>query len=482
MSIEPAASPDHATPLMAPAIAGAARRVDAVDVLRGAVMVLMVLDHTRDYFGNAAIDPTDLSQASPALFLTRWVTHFCAPVFAFLAGTGAYLAGSRGRSRGDLAAFLATRGVWLIFLELTVVRLGLFFDPVSAPVILTVLWSIGASFVVLAGLVFLPSRVVGALGVLLIATHGLAGGLSPGSGTPAALRAAGALLLRPGLLPLPGGVNVLVGYPLLPWLGVVAAGYGFGEVIRLEPGRRRRVMWITGVAMTAAFVILRAWGVYGEPRPWATQATPLLTALSFVNCTKQPPSLLFVLMTLGPAIAALAVIDRVGIRGPVGRALVTLGRVPLFYFLLQWYVIHGLAVLAGLVRGLPVAWHVLAGGSGPPSRGLGAEPAGHLRRLGRGAGRPLHAVPLVRRGQGAPSRRLAVLPLIRLFSPGVEEIFQKRSSHRWRYQPARSGREALAEREEQAGRPLQTDLPLESTPRRGSAPSAGSPPRSGCRP
>jgi uncharacterized membrane protein len=367
MSIEPAASLDHATPLMAPA--PPARRVDAVDVLRGAVMVLMVLDHTRDYFGNAAVDLTDLSQATPALFLTRWVTHFCAPVFAFLAGTGAYLAGSRGRSRGDLAAFLASRGVWLIFLELTVVRLGLFFDPVNAPVILTVLWSIGASFVVLAGLVFLPSRLVGALGVLLIATHGLAGDLSLGSETPAALRAAGALLLRPGLLPMPGGVTVLVGYPLLPWLGIVAAGYGFGEVIRLEPGRRRRVMGITGLAMTVAFVILREWGGYGEPRPWTTQATPLLTGLSFVNCTKQPPSLLFVLMTLGPAIAALAVIDRVDILGPVGRALVTLGRVPLFYFLLQWYVIHGLAVLAGLVRGLPVAWQFSTAALGTPPEG-----------------------------------------------------------------------------------------------------------------
>jgi uncharacterized membrane protein len=371
MSIEPAASRDQATPLMAPARSPAlVRRVDAVDVLRGAVMVLMVLDHTRDYFGNAAIDPTDLSQASPALFLTRWVTHFCAPVFAFLAGTGAYLAGSRGqRSRGDLAAFLATRGVWLIFLELTVVRLGLFFDPVSAPVILTVLWSIGASLLVLAVLVFLPSRVVGALGVLLIATHGLAGGLLPGSGTPFASPGGVALLLRPGLLPLPGGVSVLVGYPLLPWLGVVAAGYGFGEVIQLEPGRRRRVMWITGVAMTAAFVILRAWGIYGDPRAWATQATPLMTALSFINCTKQPPSLLFVLMTLGPAIAALAVIDHVGIRGPVGRALVTLGRVPLFYYLLQWYVIHGLAVLAGLVRGLPVAWLFSPAALAPPPEG-----------------------------------------------------------------------------------------------------------------
>src|SRR5580693_8151671 len=229
MSIEPAASPDLATSLMAPARSPApTRRVDAVDVLRGAIMVLMVLDHTRDYFGNAAINPTDLSQASPALFVTRWVTHFCAPVFAFLAGTGAYLAGSRGWSRSGLAAFLATRGIWLIFLEVTVVRLGLFFDPVSAPVILTVLWSIGASFVVLAGLIFLPSRVVGALGVLLIATHGLAGGLSPGAETSAALQAGVTVLLRPGLLPLPDGVIVLVAYALLPWLGVVAAGYGFG--------------------------------------------------------------------------------------------------------------------------------------------------------------------------------------------------------------------------------------------------------------
>jgi uncharacterized membrane protein len=371
MSIEMAEWSDDAVPTKTPARSPEkpGRRVEAVDVLRGAIMVLMVLDHTRDYFGNASIDPADLSRVSPALFLTRWVTHFCAPGFAFLAGTGAYLAGSRGRSRGDLAAFLATRGLWLIFLELTVVRLGLFFDPVNAPVILTVLWSIGASFVVLAGLVFLPSRLVGALGVLIMATHGLFDAVAPGSGSPAGLQAAGALLLRPVFFPLPGGVNVLVGYPLLPWLGVVAAGYGFGELIQLEPVRRRRIMGITGIAMTGAFVILRAWGGYGDPRPWTTQETPLLTALSFLNCTKQPPSLLFVLMTLGPTIAAMVLIDRVGIRGPVGHALVTLGRVPLFYYLSQWYVIHGLAVLLGILRGMPVAWMFSAGALGPPPEG-----------------------------------------------------------------------------------------------------------------
>jgi uncharacterized membrane protein len=339
------ATPAPATPRLA-----ASRRVEAVDALRGLVMVLMVLDHTRDYFGDAALDPTDLSRSTPALFLTRWVTHFCAPAFAFLAGVGAALAGSRGRSRGDLARFLATRGVWLIALDLTVVRLGLFFDALSAPFLLTVLWSIGASFVALAGLVFFPGRAVGALGVLLVATHGLLVGPLQGS-APAT-----ATLLRPGPLPMPGGVAVIVGYPPLPWFGIVAAGYGFGEVLRLEPARRRRALWATGLAMTAAFVALRAWGANGEPRPWTRGATPLLTALAFLNCTKQPPSPLFVLMTLGPAIAALGLLDVAGPRSPIGRVLVTLGRVPLFYYLLSWFVIHGLAALTAWGRGFDVGW------------------------------------------------------------------------------------------------------------------------------
>ncbi len=145
--ISPSLSPSH--------------RIDAVDLLRGLVMVLMVLDHTRDFFGDASLNPTDLSKATPALFMTRWVTHFCAPVFAFLAGTGAYLAGARGRSRGSLAAFLATRGLWLIFLELTVMTFGLYFNPAPSAVFLLVLWSIGGSFVLLSGLVYLPSRLIG---------------------------------------------------------------------------------------------------------------------------------------------------------------------------------------------------------------------------------------------------------------------------------------------------------------------------------
>jgi uncharacterized membrane protein len=331
-------------------------RIDSVDLLRGLVMVLMVLDHTRDFFGDPRLEPTDLSKATAALFLTRWVTHFCAPVFAFLAGTGAYLAGARGRSRSSLSAFLATRGLWLIFLELTVMTFGLYFNPAPSMVFLLVLWSIGGSFVLLSGLVDLPSRWIGALGVVLIATHNLIDffDFSPGAIGP--LEPLAGLLLRPGLLPVYGGFSVRVGYPLLPWFGVVAAGYGFGELIRLEPARRRSIMLVTGLGLTALFVALRASGVYGDPNPWTTERTPLLTALSFLNCTKQPPSLLFVLMTLGPAIFALGLFDRVGARGPVGGAVVTLGRVPLFFFVLHFYLIHALAMLAGIARGLPVGW------------------------------------------------------------------------------------------------------------------------------
>ncbi len=355
MSIDPGVLSNHTPdPGVRPGFSPSSR-IDAVDLLRGLVMVLMVLDHTRDFFGDATLNSTDLSRATPALFLTRWVTHFCAPVFAFLAGAGAYLAGVRGRTRGNLAAFLATRGLWLIFLELTVVNFGLYFNHAPSIVFLLVFWSIGGSFVLLSALVRLSSRVIGALGVLIVAAHNLIDlfALSPGSVGPLQPLA---VLFRPGILPLPAGATLLFGYPLIPWFGVVAAGYGFGEVLRLEAGRRRAITLGTGLGLIALFIALRASGVYGDPNRWTTKRTPLLTALSFLNCTKQPPSLLFVSMTLGPALVALAVFDRVGVRGPVGRALVTLGRVPLFFYLLQWYVIHPLAVLAAIARGLPVAW------------------------------------------------------------------------------------------------------------------------------
>jgi uncharacterized membrane protein len=355
MSIETASVPSDALTRNMSSTIPPPSRVDAVDLLRGLVMVLMVLDHTRDFFGDVRIQPVDLSVATPALFLTRWVTHFCAPVFAFLAGTGAYLAGARGRSRGSLAKFLLTRGLWLIFLEVTVMSFAMYFNPVPSTVFLLVLWSIGGSLVLLSALVYLPSRALGALGVLIIGAHNVGDFVASSPGALGAL-APLALLFRPGAIPLLAGANLFIAYPLIPWFGVVAAGYGFGEVILLEPARRRSIMLMTGLGLIALFVALRASGVYGDPNPWTTQRTPLLTRLSFLNSTKQPPSLLFLSMTLGPALIALAVFDRIGARGFAGRALVTFGRVPLFYYVVHFYLLHVLAVVAAIARGLPVAW------------------------------------------------------------------------------------------------------------------------------
>ncbi|MGE3820929.1 MAG: DUF1624 domain-containing protein [Isosphaeraceae bacterium] len=333
---------------------GSAPRLESVDLLRGIVMVVMVLDHTRDYFGDALIDPTDLGQATPGLFLTRWVTHFCAPTFALLAGVGVRLAGRRGFDSRALAWFLLSRGLWLILLEQTVEKFGILFRLNPSLLLGLVLWSIGGSFVLLSGLVAarVPARVVGVLGLVVIAGHNLLDLAPPDFGGP--LRPLLNFLLRPGFLALPGGVSFLVGYPLLPWFGVVAVGYWLGGAYALESRVRRRSLVAVGLAAVGLFVALRAGNLYGEPRPWSPGPDALSTALRFVNCTKYPPSLMFLLMTLGPAVLALAAFDR-GV-GALGRPLVTLGRVPLFFYLLQWYVIHGLALAVAFARGEPTDW------------------------------------------------------------------------------------------------------------------------------
>jgi uncharacterized membrane protein len=328
-------------------------RLVSVDLLRGAVMVLMLLDHTRDYFTDMRISPGDLSRASAALFLTRWVTHFCAPVFMFLAGTGACLAGLR-KTRAELARYLLVRGLLLVALEFTVVKFGLLFQPAPRMYLAVVLWAIGWSMVALSVLVFLPLRVVGALGVAMILLHDLADGIR--ADDLGRLRPLWVVLHQPGLLQSSYGFGVFVLYPLVPWIGVMAAGYAFGPLLRLKPERRRRVLLGLGLALTAAFVAIRATNLYGDPQPWSVQKDALFTVLSFLNCSKYPPSLLFLLMTLGPAIAALALFDRATGASAVGRLLVTLGRVPLFFFVLQWYVIHGLTVAVAFARGQPTGW------------------------------------------------------------------------------------------------------------------------------
>jgi uncharacterized membrane protein len=315
-------------------------RVEAVDLLRGVVIVLMALDHTRDFVSDARFDPLDLSRTTAALFLTRWVTHFCAPVFIFLAGAGAFLSAARGKTRSQIAWFLLTRGLWLVALEFTLVHLGWFFNLDYRLLLGQVIWAIGCSMLALAGLVFLPAWAVAALGVALVATHNLFDGVRADS--LGSFRGLWVVLVSSsftdGPLELWPGVYFFAAYPLLPWLGVMAAGYGFGRLWLLDRGPRRRWLLGLGAGLTLLFVALRAVNRYGDPSPWSEQLTGLFTFLSFINCSKYPPSLLFLLMTLGPAILALALFDRRS--GPLSHVFVVFGRVPLFFYVLHLPVIH----------------------------------------------------------------------------------------------------------------------------------------------
>ena len=302
-----------------------ASRLRSLDALRGAVMIVMALDHVRDFFhaGAMSFSPTDLTRTTAALFFTRWITHFCAPVFFFAAGVGAFLWWQRGRSRGELSRFLLTRGVWLIVLEVTVMRFAYQFSMAQRyPVLLVVLWALGASMIALAALAWLPIRLLAVLSVATIALHNL----FPGGG----------FLHQSGVLQM-GQWTFFVAYPLVPWIAVMAAGFCFGPILR-----RRRIVAAIGAVLTAAFVALRLANVYGDPAPWTSGL------LSFLNTTKYPPSLAFLLMTLGPALLLLAWLDRRALsdRNP----LVVFGRVPLFYFVLHFYAAHMLAVVCSWIR------------------------------------------------------------------------------------------------------------------------------------
>jgi uncharacterized membrane protein len=324
-------------------------RLSSIDALRGAVMVLMALDHVRDfnYAGVALFSPTDLTRTTPALFLTRWITHFCLPVFMFTAGMGAFLWWRRGiHSRGQLSRFLWTRGIWFIFLELTVMQLAYDFNVSSRfLVLLLILWIFGACMIAMAALIYLPVRWLTALSVAIIALHNCLDRVNASQFGSAGW--AWNLLHQPGLITF-AGRQVLVTYTLLPWIGVMSAGFCFGQVFALEAAARQRIMLRIGISSTIAFGVIRAINLYGDPAPWSVQKSPVFTVLSFLNCTKYPASLDFLLMTLGPAILVLAYLDRCSINA--ANPLVVFGRVPLFYFILHFYAIHALVVMMAWFR------------------------------------------------------------------------------------------------------------------------------------
>jgi uncharacterized membrane protein len=317
-------------------------------------MIIMALDHVRDFIHRGAMlsSPTDLATTTPILFLTRWITHFCAPVFMFAAGLGVYLWWQRGKTKGQLSRYLATRGLWLVFLEVTVMRLAYNFDfAQSYPVLLLVFWALGGCMILMAALVWIPIRALAVLSVATIALHNLLDGIQParfGSAAPL-----WNVIHQPGAFPL-GGMLMIVGYPLVPWVAVMALGFSLGPLFQMERARRQRYLLSIGAAMTVAFFIVRGFNVYGDPAPWSAQHSATFTALSFLNTTKYPPSLAFLLMTLGPALLLLGLLDRRSFKA--SNPVIVFGRVPFFYFVTHFYLAHIAAAVLALVRYGSAAW------------------------------------------------------------------------------------------------------------------------------
>ncbi len=345
------------------------QRILSIDLLRGIVMIIMALDHTRDYFHADALlfDPTDLSKTNEWLFLTRWITHFCAPVFMFLSGTSAFFVGRR-KSKNELAKFLLTRGLWLILLEITIVNFGWFFDLSFSNIDLNVIWALGASMVVLAGLIYLPFIGIIITGAILIGAHNLLDGVQV---TGTTIQAFGwSMLHQTGEFKFLGR-TFFVGYPILSWVGVMALGYCFGKLYNpsIEAVRRKKILIILGSAIIILFILLRAINIYGDPRPWSYQASAAFTFLSFINLFKYPPSLLFILITLGPAILFLAFAEKLLNR--LSKMVSVFGRVPMFYYILHLYLIHALAEIAAYLTGFKWSDKTIWIGANPELKGYG---------------------------------------------------------------------------------------------------------------
>jgi uncharacterized membrane protein len=366
-------------PRQVPARESSGGRATVVDVLRGLVMVLMPLDHTREFFTNYSSNPLDPQQTTFLLYLTRWISHVCAPVFVFLAGTSIFLQQQR-KIRSQLTQHLLARGLWLIIVELTLVHVVFNFHWQWNIQILEVIWAIGASMMIMAALIHLRMRWVLLIGACLVAGHNLLDGLT--------VTKFGRLGWLWQLLHVPGLISgqsmtppiILVAYPLLPWVGVMALGYGFGNMLIQPREKRRQWNLRAGLALLVAFGLLRLSNLYGDPVRWSSQPTWWRTGLSFMNVQKYPPSLLFLLVTLGIAALIAAGIESAERRNAFGRlrsVLQVYGRVPFFYFLMHIALIHLLALVVSAARGENWRWWVTEFPSGgvltghPPGYGYG---------------------------------------------------------------------------------------------------------------
>src|SRR6187402_2939647 len=340
-------------------LTAARNRIQSIDILRGLVMVIMALDHVRDFFykadlgkaADAGMDPTNMQTTYPALFFTRWITHFCAPIFVFLAGASVYLMCQR-KSKKEVSLFLIKRGFWLVFVEVIIITFSWTFNPFFNVFILQVIWAIGVSMMLLGLLVLLPYRVIFAIGLLIVAGHNVMDYPSVSSGLKGTMVSDLLYFSNFSAYQLWQGHFFLIVYAFLPWTGVMLLGYCFGKLFQsgVDPTWRRKMLVRIGAGLIFLFIVLRSTNLYGDPLPWSTQSRgPLYTFLSFLNLNKYPPSLLFLCMTIGPGILFLAFIEKV--QNGFTKIMNVYGRVPMLYYILHFYLIHVIVVIVFYLQG-----------------------------------------------------------------------------------------------------------------------------------
>jgi len=324
-------------------------RIESIDLLRGVVMIIMALDHVRDFFHHDVYyyDPTDLTQTSPILFFTRFITHFCAPVFVFLAGTSAFLSGKR-KSKRELSIFLLTRGIWLVFVELFILSLIKSFNPTYPYFNLQVIWAIGICMIVLSALIHLKRAYILIIGLALVFGHNLLDNVHVGGDGVASFL--WSFLHEQKLFEF-GRFTFFLNYPVMAWIGIMALGYCCGSLFVADENTRKKTLTWMGFSAIALFILLRLGNWYGDPHPWSIQRNAVFSFLSFMNVTKYPPSLQYTLITLGPALLFLAYAEK-PLR-QIGEKIVVYGRVPMFYYILHFLLIHSFASIAGVLTGYP---------------------------------------------------------------------------------------------------------------------------------
>lgn len=322
-------------------------RISSIDILRGIVMIIMALDHTRDFL-HFNLDPTNLQTTTPVLFFTRWITHFCAPVFVFLSGTSAFLSGRR-KTKKELSSFLFKRGIWLIIIEVSVFNLFLTFDPTYSFLAVQVLWVIGFSMIILATAIYLPVPVIFFIGLIIVCGHNFLDAFD--YTRPAQTPVWWGFLHQQSFFPYDHNRLFAILYPLLPWPGVMMLGYCLGSLYKkdFDAKKRQKLLTITGIVVTLFFIILRFTNIYGDPSEWNLQKNFVFTILSFLNVTKYPASLLFLSMTLGPALIFLSLFEKT--KGKWTKIVSVYGRVPFFYFLFHFLVIHLICMIVFFANG-----------------------------------------------------------------------------------------------------------------------------------